>query len=60
MLRFRLMVKTRSAFAASSIRRRRVLKAQINKTDRNDARGMAQMMQVGFTLASGVSRNACP
>ena len=24
-----------------------VLKAQINKTDRNDARGMAQMMQVG-------------
>jgi transposase len=26
-----------------------VLKAQINKTDRNDARGMAQMMRVGFT-----------
>ena len=26
-----------------------VLKAQINKTDRNDARGIAQMMRVGFT-----------
>jgi len=26
---------------------RAVLKAQINKTDRNDARGMAQMMRVG-------------
>ena len=25
-----------------------LLKAQINKTDRNDARGMAQMMQVGL------------
>ena len=25
-----------------------VLKAQINKTDRNDARGMAQMMRVGI------------
>ena len=25
-----------------------VLKAQINKTDRNDARGIAQMMQVGL------------
>ncbi len=24
-----------------------LLKAQINKTDRNDARGMAQMMRVG-------------
>ena len=31
---------------------RAVLKAQINKTDRNDARGMAQMMRVG-TLSSG-------
>ena len=28
---------------------RAVLKAQINKTDRNDARGMAQMMGRGFT-----------
>ena len=27
---------------------RAVLKAQINKTDRNDARGIAQMMQVGL------------
>ena len=27
---------------------RSVLKAQINKTDRNDARGMAQMMRVGL------------
>ena len=27
---------------------RTVLKAQINKTDRNDARGMAQMMRVGL------------
>jgi hypothetical protein len=25
-----------------------VLQAQINKTDRNDARGMAQMMWAGF------------
>ena len=25
-----------------------MLKAQINKTDRNDARGMAQMMRVGL------------
>ena len=25
-----------------------VLKAQINKTDRNDARGIVQMMRVGF------------
>ena len=29
---------------------RAVLKAQINKTDRNDARGIAQMMRVGGTL----------
>src|SRR4051812_35529157 len=29
-------------------RLRAVLKAQINKTDRNDARGMAQMMRVGI------------
>ena len=27
--------------------KRAVLKAQINKTDRNDARGIAQMMRVG-------------
>jgi transposase len=27
---------------------RAVLKAQINKTDRNDARGIAQIMRVGF------------
>ena len=27
-----------------------VLKAQINKTDRNDARGIAQMMRVDFTV----------
>jgi hypothetical protein len=26
-----------------------VRKAQINKTDRNDARGIAQMTRVGFT-----------
>jgi hypothetical protein len=26
------------------------LKAQINKTDRNDARGIAQMIRVGFTV----------
>jgi transposase len=25
-------------------------KAQINKTDRNDARGIAQMIRVGFTV----------
>src|ERR1022692_2371064 len=29
-----------------------VLKAQINKTDRNDARGIAQMMRVGLYRAS--------
>ena len=29
---------------------RAVLQAQINKTDRNDARGMAQMMRWGFTV----------
>ena len=29
---------------------RAVLKAQINKTDRNDARGMAQMMGWDFTV----------
>ena len=28
---------------------RAVLQAQINKTDRNDARGIAQMMRWGFT-----------
>ena len=27
-----------------------VLKAQINKTDRNDARGIAQMMRAGFIV----------
>jgi transposase len=27
---------------------RAVLKAQIDKTDRNDARGIAQMMRVGL------------
>jgi hypothetical protein len=27
---------------------RAVLKAQINKTDRNDARGIAQMMRADF------------
>lgn len=30
---------------------RAVLKAQINKTDRNDARGIAQMMRVGLYRA---------
>ena len=29
---------------------RAVLKAQINETDRNDARGIAQMMRAGFTV----------
>ena len=29
---------------------RAVLQAQINKTDRNDARGMAQMMRAGFIV----------
>jgi len=29
---------------------RAVLKAQINKTDRNDARGMAQMMRWDFIV----------
>ena len=27
-----------------------VLKAQINKTDRNDARGIAQMIRAGLTV----------
>jgi transposase len=31
---------------------RAVLKAQINKTDRNDARGIAQMMRVGALPSS--------
>ena len=36
---------------------RAVLKAQINKTDRNDARGMAQMMRVGLaTIALAVRK----
>ena len=34
-----------------------VLKAQINKTDRNDARGIAQMMRVGL-LPSGACEDA--
>ena len=34
-----------------------VLKAQINKTDRNDARGIAQMMRVG-ALPSGACKDA--
>jgi hypothetical protein len=29
-----------------------VLKAQINKTDRNDARGIAQMMRAGLYTES--------
>jgi transposase len=29
-----------------------VLKAQINKTDRNDARGIAQMMRVGLSTVA--------
>ena len=33
-----------------------VLKAQINKTDRNDARGIAQMMRVGLFGALEISR----
>ena len=36
---------------------RAVLKAQINKTDRNDARGMAQMMRAG-TLPPGACEDA--
>jgi transposase len=38
---------------------RAVLKAQINKTDRNDARGIAQMMGVGlYRLVHVVTRNS--
>jgi transposase len=33
---------------SSTMQTRAVLKAQINKTDRNDARGMAQMMRAGI------------
>ena len=33
-----------------------VLKAQINKTDRNDARGIAQMMRVGLFKPVHVGR----
>src|SRR4051812_1961266 len=36
---------------------RAVLKAQINKTDRNDARGMAQMI-AGWALPSGACEDA--
>ena len=31
-----------------ALRMQAVLKAQINKTDRNDARGIAQMMRTGL------------
>jgi hypothetical protein len=31
---------------------RAVLQAQINKTDRNDARGIAQMMRAGLKAGS--------
>ena len=37
---------------------RAVLKAQINKTDRNDARGMAQMMRVGLSNTLKSKKNA--
>jgi transposase len=37
---------------------RAVLKAQINKTDRNDARGIVQMMRVGLEDATQ-SETAC-
>jgi hypothetical protein len=36
---------------------RAVLKAQINKTDRNDARGIAQMMRVGLYRPVHVRRS---
>jgi transposase len=35
-----------------------VLKAQINKTDRNDARGIAQTMRVGLTVQCMSRRSA--
>jgi len=35
-----------------------VLKAQINKTDRNDARGIAQIMRVGLYRLVHVKRFA--
>ena len=37
---------------------RAVLKAQINKTDRNDARGIAQMMRAGLYRPVHVRRCA--
>ena len=36
------------AICAETRHMRAVLKAQINKTDRNDVRGIAQMMRVGL------------
>src|SRR5256714_10557768 len=36
---------------------RAVLKAQINKTDRNDARGLAQMMRVGHGACEDVTQS---
>ena len=36
-----------------------VLKAQINKTDRNDARGIAQMIRLGLCRTKDVRKNAC-
>jgi transposase len=39
---------------------RAVLKAQINKTDRNDARGLAQMMRVGLYTQSEASNAPDP
>ena len=38
---------------------RAVLKAQINKTDRNDARGIAQMMRVGLYRNHIRERSTC-
>ena len=37
-----------SAICVETRHMRAALKAQINKTDRNDARGIAQMMRVGL------------
>ena len=38
-----------SAICVETRHMRAVLKAQINKTDRNDARGIAQMMRAGLS-----------
>ena len=47
-LRPKLRKVPRRSFSMAMLQSKAVLKAQINKTDRNDARGIAQMIRVGL------------